>query len=633
VATTSDTRKDGQFRLLRYFSITSAVAFIAATVLLAAIWHHEASNRAINVAERQSVHLAELLMNALRAGNAPQAHIQLGTFLKENQFDHPDLDKAIRTLAHGTSILKVKLFGSDGIAVYSPVATEIGQRESSAGEFQRILEKGAPSSNYSNRATFHGFGDPLKNADIVETYIPYISEAAQVLGVFEIYSNVTEEMSAVRQSIWQVAALSGLIFAILYIFLIVVVRGAEREITRNHDEVESQDAYISLQNEEIEQEMTGRLQAEEELGAYMLLLQRTLETIEHGICVYDRDLKLVAWNQKYIEMTGHNPERVQRGRSAYDLIHDLAVMGQFGDGDPAKLTAKREQHYFKRTEYTVEERLRSDGKTILIERTPMADGGYVSCFTDISIQRATERDLLRAKESAEFANRAKSEFLANVSHELRTPLNSIIGFSQLLQRDVPDEKRTEYAQDIMWSGTHLLEVINDILDVSKIEAGELALRHEPVDLQLLFDECQRMFSERLLHGQLELISEIETSIKTISVDPLRLKQALFNLLGNAVKFTAPGGIIKMTAADTGDDLLEISVTDSGIGIAQKDLEKVLKPFGQASNVHNRAYEGSGLGLYLVKSIVELHGGELMLESELGKGTTVTMRLPIQATVC
>ncbi|MGB0552094.1 MAG: sensor histidine kinase [Alphaproteobacteria bacterium] len=436
-------------------------------------------------------------------------------------------------------------------------------------------------------------------------------------------------MSTVRQSIWQVVALSGPIFGILYIFLFFVVRRAEREITRNYEEVESRDAFISLQNGEIEREMTGRLQAEEELGTYTLLLQRTLETIEHGICVYDHDLKLVAWNQKYIEITGHDAVRVQRSRNAYDLIHDLAVQGQFGDGDPAKLAAAREQHYFKRTEYTVEERLRSDGKTILIERTPMRDGGYVSCFTDISSQRATERDLMRAKENAEFANRAKSKFLANVSHELRTPLNSIIGFSQLLQRDIPEEKRAEYAHDIMWSGTHLLEVINDILDVSKIEAGELTLRHEPVDLRLLFDECDRMFSERLQHGQLELTTEVKTSIETIPADPLRLKQALFNLLGNSVKFTAAGGIIKMTAGETADGRMEIAIADSGIGIARDDLDKVLQPFGQASNVHNRAYEGSGLGLYLVKSIVELHGGELILDSEPGRGTTVTMRLPTQ----
>ena len=112
--------------------------------------------------------------------------------------------------------------------------------------------------------------------------------------------------------------------------------------------------------------MTGRIRAEEELGTYTLLLQRTLETIEHGICVYSRDLILVAWNQKYIEITGHDPALVQRGRSTYDLIHDLAVKGQFGDGDPAELAAAHEQHYFKRTEYTVEERLRSNGKTMLI---------------------------------------------------------------------------------------------------------------------------------------------------------------------------------------------------------------------------------------------------------------------------
>jgi len=145
------------------------------------------------------------------------------------------------------------------------------------------------------------------------------------------------------------------------------------------------------------------------------------------------------------------------------------------------------------------------------------------------------------------------------------------------------------------------------------------LHHEPVDLRLLSDECNRTFSERLQHGQLELTTEVKTPIETILADPLRLKQALFNLLGNSVKFTAAGGIIKMAAGKTADGHVEIAIADSGIGISRAYLEKVLQPFGQASNVHDRAYEGSGLGLYLVKSIVELHGGELILDSEPGRG--------------
>ncbi len=510
------------------------------------------------------------------------------------------------------------------------MADEIGTPESLTGSIERVAESGVARSHYSRKSRFHGFGNPVENIDIVETYIPVMAEDGQTIGVFETYADVTPEMAAVRRSTWYAVSIAAVIFGLLFVALFLIARQANKSTLGYYEEVRRSDVRIKRQNEQIEREMTGRIRAEEELGDYTLLLQRTLETIEHGICVYDRHLKLVAWNQKYIEMTGHAPARVQRGRSAYDLIHDLAVKGQFGDEDPAVSSKEREQYYFASGRHSVEERQREDGRIILIERTPMADGGYVSCFTDVTDQRSAERDLMRAKENAELANRVKTEFLANVSHELRTPLNSIIGFSQILQGDVTEAKRREYAYDIMWSGTHLLEVINDILDVSKIEAGEMQLHFEPVDIRLLFDECRRMFYERLEGANLRMEINAAEELQPIPADPLRLKQALFNLLSNAVKFTGAGGQIRLSARRADGGGAEIAVANTGIGIAAEDLQKVMQPFGQARNVHDRPHEGSGLGLFLVKSIVELHGGELALESEQGVGTVVTISLPSES---
>lgn len=480
------------YPLLRYCSIGSAIAFAIATTVLAVLWHQASVDRAVHVTQRQNVHLAELMVNAVGAANPEPGNADIVDISRNEPERVHDL---LRPLISGTPVLKVKIFDPEGHLVWSPAPAERTDPEANFGIIQKIMETAQPTSRYVRGDLKYGFTGDVSDREIVETYIPLFADAGETkIGVFEIYTDVTSEMGLVRDSTTSVVVVTIIVFGILYVFLLIFVQRASRDVVSHYEEITERDAQISRQSEQIEAEMAGRVLAESEIGEYTVLLQRTLETIEHGICVYDKDLKLIAWNQKYIEDTGHDPSRVRRGHSAYDLIHDLAVKNQFGDDDPAKYALEREKHYFRSNLHTVEERRRADGKFFLMERTPMDGGGYVSCFTDITERRTIEAELLLAKENAEMANRAKSEFLANISHELRTPLNSIIGFSQILQGDVSEEKRKEYAGDIMWSGTHLLEVIKDILDVSKIEAGEMDLHIESVDLPLLLEECRRMFA-------------------------------------------------------------------------------------------------------------------------------------------
>jgi len=245
----------------------------------------------------------------------------------------------------------------------------------------------------------------------------------------------------------------------------------------------------------------------------------------------------------------------------------------------------------------------------------------------------TESDL--ARERAESASRAKSEFLANMSHELRTPLNAILGFSETIYSGACGgsvEKHMEYARIIHQSGHHLLALINDILDLARIEAGGLALRETYVDLAQLIAECVALMEVKARDGELDLRAEVAPGLPAIRADERALKQVLLNLLSNAVKFTPPGGRVACFARIEGDGSIAFGVVDTGMGIADDDQERVFQNFGQGRHDVVTLDKGTGLGLPIVKGLVEAHGGSVTLESRVGEGTTVTAVLPAERVV-
>jgi len=241
-------------------------------------------------------------------------------------------------------------------------------------------------------------------------------------------------------------------------------------------------------------------------------------------------------------------------------------------------------------------------------------------------------ELARLYHQLEAANRHKSEFLANMSHELRTPLNAILGFSEVLQERMFGElndKQAEYVHDIFTSGGHLLSLINDILDLSKVEAGKMALELALFDLASTLQGVLTLVRERAMRHGITLGLDIDADLGSIVADERKVRQILLNLLSNAVKFTPDGGRVSL-AAKRGNNCVEISVVDTGIGISPQDQALLFEEFRQVGNDSARKHEGTGLGLALAKRFVELHGSTVRVDSAPGKGTTFTFSLPVRA---
>lgn len=282
--------------------------------------------------------------------------------------------------------------------------------------------------------------------------------------------------------------------------------------------------------------------------------------------------------------------------------------------------------------------IRRDGQKIWISenaRTVKDDDGNILYFEgsieNITRRKEIELKMREAKMQSDLANRAKSEFLANMSHELRTPLNAIIGFSEIIKNEVlgpvENDQYKDYMKDIHDSGKRLLAIINDILDVSRIEAGERPLNESVIDMGKVVKSCVEFMKPKAEAGKLSIINLMDSSVPKIIGEEIAVRQIFLNLLSNAVKFTGEGGNITLSHEKEHDGQLRISITDTGVGLDESEIEKALSPFGQIETSFNRTGTGTGLGLTLVSSLIKLHGGRLEIFSQKGIGTTASVILP------
>jgi two-component system cell cycle sensor histidine kinase PleC len=379
-------------------------------------------------------------------------------------------------------------------------------------------------------------------------------------------------------------------------------------------------------------------------------LRDAIETIPEAFVLWDAENRLVLCNSNFQELHHLPDEAITVGASYESVVaagSKPVVRNKVSMAGPSIPGAR-----------TFEAQL-EDGRWLHISERRTKDGGYVSVGTDITAIKRHEEKLVDSekrlmatiadlsesqqrsaelaekyaeeKTRAEEANQAKSKFLANMSHELRTPLNAIIGFSEIMESGMfgtlGADKYHEYCSDIRSSGQYLLEVINDILDMAKIEAGRIRLDFEDLSLNALLNEAMRVVAARAQDKQLRLSARISPELR-LRADRRALKQVALNLLSNAVKFTPGGGRINVRGRAT-DRFITLAIADSGIGIAKDALARLGRPFEQVESQLTKSHQGSGLGLAISKSLVELHGGRMRIRSTLGKGTLVVVRLPLE----
>jgi len=372
-----------------------------------------------------------------------------------------------------------------------------------------------------------------------------------------------------------------------------------------------------------------------ELAAQSSLRQAIIDHMGQGVVVFNSQEQLVAINSNARLLLGLSSSDVEADSTTLEgFLGLLAGRGELGAGNPGQLVALRLAR--ARWEPSDQfEQVRSNGVVLEVRSSAMPGGGLILTFTDITGHKRVEDTLRVAKDAAERGNRAKATFLANISHELRTPLNAIIGFSELMRHEIfgplqPQSYRT-YVDDINESGMHLLDLINDILDMSKAEAGMTDLIDSEVDIRTLVGACLRMMRHRAGLSRIEFVEDFSSDLPLVRADERRLRQIVLNLISNAVKFTEARGRVMVSAFADGEGFT-LKVADTGIGMNEEDLRRVMEPFVQADSRLSRKYEGTGLGLPLTKALVEAHGGRLILESQPGIGTTATVLLPPERVV-
>ena len=388
------------------------------------------------------------------------------------------------------------------------------------------------------------------------------------------------------------------------------------------DQLLTEREQAAVRLEKVVEERTAELQ---QRGA---VLRVTFDNMAHGVLMFDRNQKVAAWNRQVLKLL-ELPETFLAGEPHFaDFIRFLAKRGEYGAGD---VEAEVQRFQSETGLHRTFERSRPNGTVLEIRHNPLPSGEIIIIYTDVTERKRYEETLTAARDAADEANQTKSNFLANMSHELRTPLNAIIGYSEILQEDAVDKGDQQPIDDlkkIEGAGRHLLGLINNILDLSKIEAGKMDVFVEPVDIPALIEEVLSIVKPLADKSENAIEVICPADIGSFRSDQTKLKQSLLNLMSNANKFTDKGKLT-LRVERQGNSRVSFHVTDTGVGMTEEQLGRLFHAFSQADASTTKRFGGTGLGLAITKHFCTMLGGEVTVESTPGKGSTFTIWLPDQ----
>ncbi|MCG8492560.1 MAG: PAS-domain containing protein [Sneathiellales bacterium] len=377
------------------------------------------------------------------------------------------------------------------------------------------------------------------------------------------------------------------------------------------------------------EDVTDKVSLQRAHNTQTAVQRATLDNLHEGVAVFGADARLKLFNSGFLDIWSLSPEFMEEDMHISRIVDRI-----FNNWKMEENEDLRERYIANVTRrYAAGGSMEHpDGRIINFNRVPLPDGNVLFTYVDVTDELRVQRALTERNDALEAGDRMKTEFVASVSHELRTPLNTIIGFAEILVKQFfgpLNDKQEEYGRGILDSSNHLLHLINDILDMANIQAGQIELDLEPVDIHSLLANVVTMVHDRARKRRINIELEVDNELGWGNLDERRMKQVIFNLFSNAIKFTTPGGQITLKAEKSVDGIT-ISVADTGIGIPQEMQERIFERFSKGDTTHENA--GAGLGLSLVKSFVEMHGGHVDLMSEENKGTTITCFLPLEVCI-
>jgi signal transduction histidine kinase len=668
------------FQLLRYYSICSALLVIVATILLSyTYWWISRSDLVYNT-ELENKNLGQILSNTFRLEFPDYITSVSGVdadTLRARR-ETKAIHRVLAKLTKGLPILKVKIYNIDGLTIYSSEARQIGEDKGGNPGFKMAVTSGLPASKLSYHNEISAFSGVKFDRNIVESYIPVSSVEGSVAWVFELYTDVTSRIVDIQETATKLILRLLVFFTTLYGLLFLVVRRADQILKSQYSQLT--ESAISLGNaiavaEQRERELK-QLVTEREQSANTLKLseERYRELFDESpVAIWEDDWSLIKRMLDELAETGikdlrgyFNTHRSEL-ETAYDLgrvinisLGALEIYGAANEDELVGINSASDAIddeldafleillSFSAGEMAVDiEALDNtmDGSEIMVRRRVVVPPRYradwsrvIFAIEDITNRsrmeealRNNEKHLRLALNEAESANRSKTMFMATMSHELRTPLSAIIGFSETMARQyfgpLGSPQYVEYAKDIQASGEHLLHLINDILDLSAIDAGKHHLHMENLNFLEVLSQCNSIVAMESDKKGVGYICDVPDNLPWVFSDERALKQILLNIISNAIKFTPRDGevIVNAMAATAA---LKIIVRDTGIGIPEEGLDEITDPFKRGSHNPYLSPAGTGLGLAIVKSLVDLHGGELMIQSKVGEGTVVTVSLPL-----